>query len=101
MVPFSLGVRFSLILFVISDSVGYRPRNCLPWSETQCFIANIKSNFSFVETFVESQKWLSNGQPLSSSSKTLCASLMTLVLRLSFLLFPFFLLFSHDFSSHL
>ena len=49
-VPFSLGVQFNLILFVISDSVGYHPRNCLPWSETQCFIADIESNFSFVET---------------------------------------------------
>lgn len=48
--PFSLGVWFNLISFVISDSVGYQSRNRLPWSETQCFIANIKKDFPFVET---------------------------------------------------
>ena len=45
--PFSLGVWFNLILFVISDSIGYHPRSCLPWSETQCFIADIKSKSKY------------------------------------------------------
>lgn len=35
--PFSLGVWFNLILFVFSDSVGYHPRSCLPWSDSMLY----------------------------------------------------------------
>lgn len=48
--PLSLGVWFKSISFFISNSVGYHPRNGVAWSETHCFIANIKKEFSVVET---------------------------------------------------